>query len=213
MKRHILLIRCIFLFFSFSCHLDCFAENSDSTTAQVETFFSKPISRFAIEYRDSDGEKNFVPLANNGILFSGGLFKVTFTVLENCYLYIFQVDSAQNISRLFPMKELGGITLNNTNPIPADCNYILPGKNQSFKLDKTVGLETIYCIASEKRVEIFEAEESQFQSPDKRQKEIDTLFDKFQQISNEDEFSFDFGDFLVELSDGKLACKFQFEHR
>lgn len=107
----------------------------------------KPLS-FKVNYVYRPGGRGpLKPLAENSILHSGDHYKIQFTPAEDGYVYIFQVDSAKAIYRLFPMTEFGGVTVNNLNPVRAGVTYHLPAKDKSFQLDQNVGPETILFLA------------------------------------------------------------------
>jgi len=96
-------------------------------------------------------ESNFNPLTDNTILHSGDYYKIIFTPSETTYVYIFQQGSSGNIFRLFPMKNFGSVTVNNTNPTQPGTEYHVPAKDKSFFLDNQTGTERIYFITSRQR--------------------------------------------------------------
>ncbi|MFO7641733.1 MAG: DUF4384 domain-containing protein [Candidatus Competibacteraceae bacterium] len=81
------------------------------------------------------------------MLNSGDHYKIQFTPAEDSYVYIFQVDSSKAIYQLFPMTSFGGVRVDNLNPVKGGVTYHLPAKDKSFKLDDTVGSETIVFLA------------------------------------------------------------------
>ncbi|OUD14481.1 hypothetical protein TPSD3_09270 [Thioflexithrix psekupsensis] len=91
------------------------------------------------------------PLTNNAILSSGDSYKITFTPKQDSYVYIFQIDGGDNVTRLFPMEKMGDVVVNNFNPVKANQTYHIPSPNQSFKLDNVTGTEKIYFIASQQQ--------------------------------------------------------------
>jgi hypothetical protein len=108
--------------------------------------------QFDINYLYSpDGKRSFLPLPEDGRIYSGYYYKIIFTPKEECFVYIFQQDSSGKIQRLFPMEGFGSITLNNFNPAHADLTYYIPAKHHSFVLDNQVGEEKIYFLASRHR--------------------------------------------------------------
>lgn len=113
---------------------------------------------FVYHPRDS---KEFKPFTNDTVLYSGESFKIIFTATEDCYVYIFQVDSANMTYQLFPMESFGGVTVNNFNPVERDKTYYLPAENKGFRLDKQTGTEKIYFLASRKRDLILEEQYQQ----------------------------------------------------
>ncbi len=98
-------------------------------------------------YRRS-GQRHFQTLTDGDSLDSGDYYKIIFTPAEDCYVYLFQLDSANQLYRLFPMESFGAVTVNHSNPVQADKTYYLPGKHQSFELDQQIGQETLYFVAS-----------------------------------------------------------------
>jgi len=83
-------------------------------------------------------------------LSSGDLYRIVIRPETNGYLYIFQVDAASAIQRLFPMPTYGSQRLNNLNPVQRGTTYYLPAQTKAFYLDNTRGKETIYVFASRK---------------------------------------------------------------
>lgn len=107
----------------------------------------KPLS-FKVNYVYRPGGRGpLKPLVEGSALNSGDHYKIQFTPAEDSYVYIFQVDSAKAIYRLFPMTEFGSVTVNNLNPVRAGVTYHLPAKDKSFQLDQNVGPETILFLA------------------------------------------------------------------
>ena len=94
------------------------------------------------------GEGNFKPLTDGGVLHSGDYYKIIFTPVEDSYVYIFQVDSANKLFRLFPIQGFNNVTVNHRNPVKAGQTYYIPSKHQSFELDEQTGPETLYFVAT-----------------------------------------------------------------
>jgi len=94
------------------------------------------------------GTGELKPISNGAILNSGDHYKIIFKPDQNCYIYIYQVDSAGQIFQLFPMSEFKGVKVNNENPAVKGKNHVIPSPDKSFRLDKQVGKERIYLIAS-----------------------------------------------------------------
>ena len=55
------------------------------------------------------GFDDLKPIKNGDVLYSGDHCKIIFSSDKDCYVYIFQVDSAENIFQLFPMKRFKGV--------------------------------------------------------------------------------------------------------
>ncbi len=94
------------------------------------------------------GKGNFKPISKGSVLHSGDYYKIIFTPVEDSYVYIFQVDSANKLFRLFPIKGFGDVTVNHVNPVKGGKTYYVPSQHQSFELDEQTGIETIYFVAA-----------------------------------------------------------------
>ena len=81
-------------------------------------------------------------------LASGDRYKFIILPENDCYLYIFQLDTSGKASMLFPMKSFGEVRVNNQNPVKGKVTYTLPGPEMSFVLDQLTGSEKIYVLAS-----------------------------------------------------------------
>lgn len=97
------------------------------------------------------GKGEFKRLKNGDVLRSGDHYKIILMAPEDCYVYIFQVDSANKVYPLFPMKSFGGVTVNNFNPVQTGKTYYIPAEVKSFILDEQQGTEKIYFLASRER--------------------------------------------------------------
>lgn len=135
---------------------------------------------FKINYLYRPGNKGeFRNLTNGSILRSGDYYKIIFTPTEDCYVYIFQIDSANKIYSLFPMEHFGGITVNNFNPVASGRTYYLPAESKSFVLDEQTGTEKIYFLASSQRdLEL----EEQYQRAFAAQQQAEGIEEQLEQI-------------------------------
>jgi hypothetical protein len=120
----------------------------------------KPMGYFLFDvgfvYR-LQNEHEFRSLTPGNVLHSGDYFKIIFTPTTDTFVYIFQIDSAGKIFRLFPMEKFGDVVVNNFNPAKTNQTYYIPAKDKSFVLDQQTGTETIYFLASQKRDPMLEA--------------------------------------------------------
>ena len=108
-----------------------------------------PLSFQQLNYVYRHGKRGKFRALNQGdLLQSGDQYKVIFTPSEDAYVYIYQVDSNDQVFQLFPMKKFGRTVLNNLNPVRGGETYFLPNKSKAFYLDDQTGLERIYLIAS-----------------------------------------------------------------
>jgi len=87
-------------------------------------------------------------IKNGDRLKSGDHYKIVFTPDKDCYVYIFQIDSSGQVFQLFPMESFRGVRLNQFNPVKQGKKYVLPSPDKAFLLDKKVGIERVYFIAS-----------------------------------------------------------------
>lgn len=92
------------------------------------------------------GKRAFEPLPEGGLMHSGDHYKIMFTPSTDGYVYIFQMDSANEIYGLFPLKSFRGVTVNLKNPVKAGVTYVVPGEDKSFILDRQTGREQIYVL-------------------------------------------------------------------
>lgn len=94
------------------------------------------------------GQGELRTLPSGSELRSGDHYKIWFTPEQDSYVYIFQIDSNQDIYRLFPRESLQGVALNQTNPVKAGRQYQLPADDKAFVLaDDRLGQEKIYVLA------------------------------------------------------------------
>ena len=75
-------------------------------------------------WHQDKSDKIFKPLSQGGTLHSGDLYKIVFRTPENSYVYVFNTDDAGKVRRLFPMKALNDVTVNNANPVKAEIPVI-----------------------------------------------------------------------------------------
>jgi hypothetical protein len=122
-------------------------EDSGKTRGPEPQVANDPLC-FQVSYVYRHGGKGPPKPLNEGeVLYSGDYYKIQFTPQEDSYVYIFQIDSSQAISRLFPMASFKGVAVNHQNPVRAGATYTLPAKDKSFQLDNQRGKETLYFMA------------------------------------------------------------------
>jgi len=103
---------------------------------------------FEINYLYS-ASGQFKTLHEGSVLHSGDHYKLIFEPIENSYVYIFQIDSAHKIFRLFPTDEYSNADPKNQNPVQQGEQYFVPAEHHSFELDNQTGKETIYVIVTQ----------------------------------------------------------------
>jgi hypothetical protein len=116
------------------------------------------------------GQDKLRPLTEGSKLHSGDQYKVWFTVEQDSYVYIFQLDSSQTIYRLFPLEDFQGVTVNQTNPVQTGRQYQLPAQDQAFTLNRQVGQEKIYFLGFRERNETLEKLYDDFQQARQQQR-------------------------------------------
>jgi len=88
-------------------------------------------------------------LREGTILHSGDTYKIVFTPKQDAYVYIFQVDGHNQLSRLFPNQRYGETPLSQPNHyVSAGRTYHIPSEQKSFQLDQNTGEEKIYFVAT-----------------------------------------------------------------
>ena len=78
------------------------------------------------------------------VLKSGDGYRFEVMSDSDFYLYIFQKDASDKIELLFPRSDFASLK----NPLQAHTTYLLPPDGLMFWLDDTLGMETLYFIAS-----------------------------------------------------------------
>ncbi len=91
---------------------------------------------------------DFQSFGEGSVLHSGDALKLLFKPTEAVYVYIFRVDSQGNVKRLFPTADFRGASSANRNPVQKGVQYFVPGDHKSFRLDRNMGEESLYFIAT-----------------------------------------------------------------
>lgn len=97
---------------------------------------------------------------------SGDSYRFECIPVDNCFLYIFQIDSTQNIDQLFPDPK----TAPEHNLLYAGKTCQIPPDNGVLILDENTGKETIYFVASRWRA-----------------RDLEELFARYSKACGEDE--------------------------
>lgn len=113
-------------------------------------------------YRSQQDSSKPQPLTNDSVLQSGDKYKIVFTPEQTTWIYIFQMDSSGKMFLLFPQQEMFGVNVNQSNPVQANETRTVPMANAWFQLDKQVGTETIYFMASPQQDQELEATYQQY---------------------------------------------------
>jgi hypothetical protein len=106
------------------------------------------------------GATNWVPLGPETSLRNGEHFFIRAETFTPGFLYVFQVDSSNNLQWLFPSNNATGNISNisfGTNPLAAgDVALLPPTSSQAYALDTNVGEERTYAVFSATRWEKLE---------------------------------------------------------
>ena len=98
----------------------------------------------------SGGNTGLRVLEKGAALRSGDDYKLIIIPEEDCYLYLFQMDSAGNLFMLFPLPTFENAGAGTPNPLVGHNTYMLPGQDSAYFLDENRGVERIYLLASKK---------------------------------------------------------------
>lgn len=112
------------------------------TTAERNKSAAKLSLEVAAVYLGSDGKLR--RLHEEMILTSDDHYALYLRPAQDCYAYIYQVDSEGNVLRLFPNANLD----TDTNPLEAGKEYWVPNDREFLFLDENTGTETIYVIVA-----------------------------------------------------------------
>ncbi len=121
----------------------CPIESMNETAPELSTYFK-------INYLYRSSGKGEPKQLKGDTLTTGDTYKIIFQPSTKKHVYIFQIDSANKITRLFPTTDFAKANKKNINPVKKTRKYFVPAKKWSFELDTTTGKETIYTIVSNK---------------------------------------------------------------
>jgi hypothetical protein len=100
-----------------------------------------------------ENEKGKMRIMEEGsVLKSGDSFAIYIKPSDDCYLYVYQVDSMNKSFRLFPNSKYN----TGPNPLAAGSDNWMPNSKQLYVLDETTGKEYFYIFASREPVSDFE---------------------------------------------------------
>jgi hypothetical protein len=105
---------------------------------------------FILCYEDAKG--NLHLLTEKSVLTSDNAYAVYVRASNDCYLYIYHVDTSGKAFRLFPNIEYGM----GFNPLPSSAGSWIPGTGEMIELDETLGKEQLYIFASLEKISGFE---------------------------------------------------------
>lgn len=162
---------------------------ADQTPIFRSPVYDKPLNIEALFVSQSD-EGEVKPITNGSTLKSGQRIGVAFKADADCFVHVLWWDSNGNVGRLFPNPKL----TEGSGEIKAGVTHWLPYKQGKhwYVLDKNVGEETIYMVASRERNPKLEQLYSKLQSTGLERElnlmgiEEFTLPDKSKQLSDYD---------------------------
>jgi len=93
-----------------------------------------------------EGQQDFRPFHPGDLLRSGDHYKILVKPEDDTFLYLFQMDSSQQLYWLFPMDDLK-INIQSRQPLKKNKTYSLPAQDEAYFLDQMQGNENIYMIA------------------------------------------------------------------
>jgi len=113
-------------------------------------------------------DKRVNVLKNGGVLTSKDGYAIEFRFENSRYVYIGQIDSHGRISAIFPNPDY----LSASNPVKANQFFRIPDYGNWFKLDNTVGDETVIVVASRKPLKdpqtVFKMQQKSNRGPENR---------------------------------------------
>ncbi|GEM_PF-741600 len=140
-------------------HLQSFVAQHPKEAQSAGVKLPQSALQFDINYvYRPGGQGELKPLNEGAVLHSGDHYKLVFTPKQTAFVYIFQRDSANKLQQLFPMQQMGGVVVNNHNPVQAGKTYSIPAADKSFYLDNQTGTETLYFIAAPEQDQELEAQ-------------------------------------------------------
>lgn len=162
---------------------------ADQTPIFRAQVYDKPLNIEALFVSQAD-DGEVKPIMNGSTLKSGQRIGVAFKADADCYVHVLWWDSNGNVGRLFPNPKL----TEGSGEIKAGITQWLPYKQGKhwYVLDKNVGEETIYMVASRERNPKLEQLYSKLQSTGLERElnlmgiEEFTLPDKSKQLSDYD---------------------------
>ncbi len=148
MKRFLLsypsLLFAIPLFLLFSTRGDVIAEQKGEDAVSFRWAFGAMVG--------ATDDRRLVAITRDTVLKTGDRLKLLLQLKNRCFVYLFYRTAEDEIYLLFPYK----LKLFDTGYKTGEKYYIPEGKRW-FELDKDVGLETFYLLASAKRLHQLEA--------------------------------------------------------
>ncbi len=155
MKRFLLINLALFfvtpLSLLFSTGGDVIAEQTEEDAVSFRWAFGAMVG--------STDDRRLVAITRDTVLKTGDRLKMLIELKNRCFVYLFYRTAEDDICLLFPY---------DLNLFESDYKtgekYYIPRGNTWFELDKKVGLETFYLLASAKRLEQLEEQCRKYES-------------------------------------------------
>lgn len=90
------------------------------------------------------GQQQIAMVTKDTVLRTGDEFKMMVKLQKNCFVYVMYKSSVNELSLLYPYSLDA--------PVELEKNYYLPKGRSWFRMDKNVGTETFYILASQERL-------------------------------------------------------------
>lgn len=157
-------------------HIEAFTSQHPKEAQTAGVKMPEPALQFDINYvYRAAGQGELQPLTEGAVLQSGDHYKLVFTPKQKAFVYVFQRDSANKLFQLFPMQQMGGVVVNNHNPVQAGKTYTIPAEDKSFYLDQQTGTESLYFIAAPEQDKKLEAGYKALKRTEQSEDEAKTL--------------------------------------
>ena len=155
MKRfplnYLALLLAISLFLLFSTREDVIGEQKGEDAVSFRWAFGAVVG--------STDDRRLVAITRDTLLKTGDRLKLLIQIKNRCFVYLFYRTAADEIYLLFPYK----LKMFESDYKTGEKYYIPRGKRW-FELDRNVGLETFYLLASAKRLRQLEAQYLKYDS-------------------------------------------------
>ncbi len=139
LSNYSVLLLAIFLFLLFSTRGDVIAEQKGEDAVSFRWAFGAMVGQ--------KGDRRLVAITRDTVLKTGDRLKLLLQLKNRCFVYLFYRTVEDDIFLLFPY------TLQQFDTdYKTEKKYYIPKGGTWFELDRNVGLETFYLLASAKRL-------------------------------------------------------------
>jgi len=124
----------------------CFPSDKNTISSLRQELINELQLKISFRYTASDGSRGSSPALPTDplVLRSGDGFKFEFIFADRSFFYVYQLDSRETVTRLFPHPDFSP----RQNPLASGQNQLLPADGNFFILDEHSGRETVYFVAS-----------------------------------------------------------------